>query len=227
MSGRERVREQPEGLSIQEVQLALGQMHLDRGDHATALDWFRTAARGGDARGFNMVGRCHDCGWGVPADPAAAAGYYVRAAELGDVWALFNLADLYCTGRGVARDDAAAYALYRAAAERGHAKSLNMLGLFRESGRVVPADPQGALELFRGAAAGGDCWGSFNYARLLLERSEVEAAISAFEGALETGFPDFFRAMADALAASPDPRLAALGARAAERAGPPRSAGQD
>ncbi|MFG1477434.1 hypothetical protein V5F53_02065 [Xanthobacter sp. V4C-4] len=208
------------GLSMQQVQLALGQMHLDRGDHAAALDWFRTAARAGDACGFNMIGRCHDCGWGVPADPAAAARYYLRAAELGDVWALFNLADLYCCGRGVARDDGAAYTLYLAAARRGHAKALNMLGLFHEDGRVVAADPDGALELFRAAAAGGDCWGSFNSARLHLARGEEGAALDAFEHALETGFPDFFATMAQALADAPDPRFAALAARAAARAAP-------
>lgn len=215
MSEGETMEGRGSGLSIQEVQLALGQMHLDRGEHATALEWFRTAARAGDACGVNMVGRCHDCGWGVPADPAAAARYYLKAAELGDVWALFNLADLYCCGRGVARDDAAAYALYRAAAVRGHAKSLNMLGLFHESGRAVPADADGALELFRGAARGGDCWGCFNCARLLLARGEKGEALAAFERALETGFPDFFRAMAEALEGAPDPRFSALAARAA------------
>ncbi|WP_247888897.1 tetratricopeptide repeat protein [Azospirillum brasilense] len=125
-----------EGPGIIDVQLALGQQCLDRGgaDRARAVEWFRIAARSGDARAVNMLGRCHEHGWGVPADPVLAAAHYRRAADLGDAWALFNLADLHCRGLGVPADDAEASRLYAAAARRGNVKALNMLGLFHESG---------------------------------------------------------------------------------------------
>lgn len=202
-------------LSIVEAQLALGQSALDRGEPAAALEWFRTAARAGDARAFNMVGRCHERGWGVPAAPARAARYYRKAANLGDGWALFNLADLHFRGLGVPRDLPAAYRLYVAASQAGIAKALNMLGLCHEGGHAVAADTAAARALFQAAGEAGDCWGAFNLARLLLAEGKRVEACLWLERALQSGFADFFRAMADALRGHPDAQLAALGARAA------------
>ncbi len=200
---------------IIDVQLALGQICLDRGGAAQAAEWFRIAARSGDARAINMLGRCFERGWGVPADPGQAAACYRKAADRGDAWALFNLADLHCRGEGVPADDQAAYRLYAAAARRGHAKALNMLGLFHECGRAVPVDGGAARAFFQAAAEGGDCWGRFNHARMLTLDGRLEEALPWFRRALDAGFPDFYRCMADALAGHPDPRLLALSRQAA------------
>jgi uncharacterized protein len=194
------------------VQLMLGQLQLDRGDEAGALSWFRTAALSGDGRAVNMLGRAFERGWGVRPDAEMAARHYMKAASLGEPWAMFNLADLHCRGEGVARDDHAAYRLYLDAARRGHLKSLNMLGLFHEAGRTVAPDPEGARAFFLAAAEGGDCWGCFNLGRLLAGAGRGEEAAHWFARALETGFPDFYRAMGAAL--SDDPRFASFGARA-------------
>ncbi|MBP2296330.1 tetratricopeptide repeat protein [Azospirillum rugosum] len=203
---------------IIDVQLALGQICLDRGSAAQAAEWFRIAARSGDARAINMMGRCFERGWGVPADPGQAAACYRKAADRGDAWALFNLADLHCRGEGVPADDAAAYRLYAAAARKGHAKALNMLGLFHECGRAVPVDGAAARAFFQAAAEGGDCWGRFNHARMLILDGRLEEALPWFRRALDAGFPDFYRCMADALAGHPDPRLRALARQAAAMA---------
>lgn len=202
------------GLSAVDTLLALGQSCLDRGEGEQAFAWFRSAARGGDARAINMLGRCHEHGWGVPVDPVLAAAHYRKAADLGDGWALFNLADLHCRGIGVARDDDAAYRLYAASAAKGNAKALNMLGLFHESGRAVPSDEAAARALFKAAAEGGDCWGCFNHARLLLQDGAREEALRWFRLALDSGFADFHRSMAAALAPHPDPQIRALAAHA-------------
>lgn len=212
------------GLSIADTLLALGQSCLDRGEGDRAVTWFRSAARGGDARAITMLGRCLEHGWGIQADPCQAAAHYRKAADLGDGWAMFNLADLHCHGIGVPADDEAAYRLYAASASRGNAKALNMLGLFHESGRAVPADHGAARALFRAAAEGGDCWGRFNHARMLLRDGSAEEALRWFRLALDSGFPDFYRSMAAALAPHPDPRIRALatqaGAKASACAGP-------
>ncbi|UEM01852.1 sel1 repeat family protein [Skermanella rosea] len=207
---------------IIDAQLALGQLCLDRGgaDLPQAIGWFRIAARSGDARAINMLGRCHERGWGVPADPAMAAAYYRKAAERGDAWALFNLGDLHCRGEGVEADDEAAYRLYAAAAGKGHVKALNMLGLFHECGRAVPADAAAARSLFKAAAEGGDCWGQFNHGRMLVLDGAIDRALPWFRRALGSGFPDFFRSMAAALAEHPDPDLQALARQASVLAGP-------
>ncbi|MFP5517829.1 MAG: tetratricopeptide repeat protein [Alphaproteobacteria bacterium] len=208
------------GLSVADTLLALGQSCLDRGEGEQAYSWFRSAARGGDARAITMLGRCLEHGWGVPADPVQAAAHYRKAADLGDGWALFNLVDLHCRGVGVPADDEAAYRLYAAAAAKGNAKALNMLGLFHESGRAVPADDAAARALFKAAAEGGDCWGRFNHARTLLHDGLRDEALRWFRLALDSGFPDFYRSMATALAPDPDPRIQALAARAAALAEP-------
>ncbi|MGV2979377.1 tetratricopeptide repeat protein [Camelimonas sp. ID_303_24] len=202
-----------------EVQLALGQTALDRGEVAAALEWFRAAARGGDARALNMVGRCLEHGWGVAASPALAADWYRRAVAMGDAWAMFNLGDLYMRGAGVARDDAAAFDLYAEAARRGNAKALNMLGLFHEDGRFAPPDLAAARALYQTAAEGGDCWGAFNLGRLLVDAGDAAAALPWFTRAIAVGFPDFWRALGAALSGHADPRLDALGRQALERAG--------
>ncbi|MFG1429704.1 tetratricopeptide repeat protein [Xanthobacter sp. V2C-8] len=204
--------------TMDEVHLALGQMCLDRGDRAHALDWFRAAARAGNACAFNMIGRCHDLGWGTAPDPAAAVPYFRRAAAMGDGWALFNLADLHARGRGVAHDDPVAYALYLEAARRGIGRAYNMLGLFHEAGRAVPADREKAADFFRAGGEIGDCWAAFNLGRLLLEDGARKAALPWLEQALETGFPHFHQAMAEAIGEQDDPALAALARRAAARA---------
>lgn len=216
----ERVRGPMPGLSVADTLLALGQSCLDRGEGEQAFAWFRSAARGGDARAITMLGRCLEHGWGVPTDPVQAAAHYRKAADLGDGWALFNLADLHCRGVGVPADDEAAYRLYAAAASKGIAKALNMLGLFHESGRAVPADDAAARALFKAAAEGGDCWGRFNYARTLLFDGLQDEALRWFRLALDSGFPDFYRSMAAALAPHPDPRIQALAAQAAALADP-------
>ena len=201
-----------------EVQLALGQTALDRGEAAAALEWFRAAARGGDARALNMVGRCLEHGWGVAASPAQAADWYRRAAAMGDAWAMFNLGDLHMRGVGVPRDDAAAFDLYAESARRGNAKALNMLGLFQEDGRFAAPDPAAARALYQAAAEGGDCWGAFNLGRLLVDAGDTTAALPWFARAIAVGFPDFWRTLGAALAGHADPRLAALGRQALERA---------
>ncbi len=212
--------------TVTDALLMMGQLCLDRGGNqgGEAVDWFRSAARGGTPAAINMLGRCYEHGWGVPPDPGLAAEYYLKAADLGDAWALFNLADLYFRGDGVAQDDDAAYRLYLAAARKGVVKALNMLGLLHERGGAVPADAGHALAYFRAGAEGGDCWGQFNYARHLIERGDVVAARFWLGEALKTGFPDFHRAMAAALADHPDAGLRALGRQAAARAG--QAAGQ-
>lgn len=206
------------GPSLAEVQLALGQLCLDREEYGAAVDHFTAVARAGDARGYTMLGRIHERGWGIAPDTARAAAFYHRAAGMGDVWAKFNLADLLCRGDGVERDDAAAFALYHEAAAGGHLKSLNMLGLFLEDGRAVDRDLAKARDLFRAGAEGGDCWACLNHARFLLTEDRVEDAAAFLLKAIETGFPDVYRQLADLFMDHPDPRVARIARHARELA---------
>lgn len=115
-----------------EAQALLGQILLEgrgiQADPELALTWFGIAAGRGHAMACNMAGRCHELGWGCPANPARAAERYRRAADMGLDWGMYNLANLLATGRGIPQDEVAAYRLYRQAAELGHAKSMNLTG---------------------------------------------------------------------------------------------------
>ncbi|WP_218059672.1 tetratricopeptide repeat protein [Thioclava sp. SK-1] len=204
---------------VRDTELALGQICVDQGDAAGAYDAFAAAARAGDPRGYNMLGRYFQCGWGGSIDGVRAAQYFRKAAELGDVWALFNLADLHLQGLGVSQNPQKALGLYRRAAEHGLAKAQNMLGIFYETGQHVSQDLDRACDLFDAAAKGGDCWGFFNLGRLFLAEAQHEAAQGAFRASLAVGYPGYWHVLADRLAGHDDPALVRIGdtARAAAR----------
>ncbi|HEY0120318.1 MAG TPA: tetratricopeptide repeat protein [Rhizobium sp.] len=199
---------------IVDAQLALGQLALDQGDHAAAIDWFRAAARSGDRRAYNMLGRCFEHGWGTAADALKASVYYRHAADLGDAWAMFNLADLLLRGKGADRDEGQAFDLYVEATRLGHIKSLNMIGLFYEKGHFVEADKSQARAFYLAGAEGGDCWAQFNHARLLIEDGNIANALPWLEKTFESGFPDFWASMGEALSVHSDRRLLAMARRA-------------
>lgn len=196
-----------EPVALVDVQLMLGQVHLNNGNMADAFSMFEVAARSGDPRALNMLGRAFERGWSVSRNPATAAMYFAQAARCGDGWAMFNLADLYLAGDGVAADPHRACALYVAAARNGVAKAFNMLGIMVEDGVMPHAQVDAAATFFHAAAMAGDCWGCLNLGRVHLAARDVPAALTWLEKALELGFADVFRAVETLLAGSGDPRL--------------------
>jgi len=190
-------------------QILLQSLGIER-DPALALTWFRLAARQGSPMAFNMLGRCHEHGWGCAVDLPAAAGYYRQAAERGLDWGLYNLANLLATGRGVTRDERAAFELYRRAAGQGHAKSMNLLGRCYEEGLGTPADPVAAYHWYRRSAEAGDFRGQFSLAGVLLAQGRFDEAVTWLERALEHGNLNFLRSARQSLRQVPDARLAGL-----------------
>lgn len=206
-----------------EAALATGQLLLEAGEPAQALDSFRMAARAGDARGLTMLGRAAERGWGMAPDPRQAAGWYRRAAAEGEPWAMFNLADLHLRGAGVPRDAADAARLYAAAAQGGLVQALNMLGMLAETGAAGPADPAAASAYYTAAAERGDCWGQFNLARLLLAEGRLPEALVWLDRALARGVPGFPEAVAAALSGARHPELSRRAAQARAAARPFRT----
>ncbi len=195
---------------IVEAMLALGQVLLDRQDRTGAAAWFGAAAAAGDAMGINMLGRCHELGWGMATDPARARALYARAAGMGLDWAQFNL------GMMVLRDGdaAAAGALFRDAAAQGHAKAMNMLGMLAEqAGRTAEA-----LDWYRAAAEGGDFRGQFNLGTVLAQSGDGDGAWAWLRRALDSGNPDVVAGVARLLDGHPHAGLRALAAEARGRA---------
>jgi TPR repeat protein len=168
---------------VPEAQLRLGRMRLERGDEPDALTWFQRAARQGSAEAMNVVGRAHELGWAMEADPAAAAEWYRRAAEAGCAWGDYNLANLKFDGRGVALDLEGAVAGYRRASAMGHARAMNLLGRCLEEGWGCERDPAEAAQWYRRSAEAGYFRAQMNHASILAERGRRDEAGLWFERA--------------------------------------------
>lgn len=185
---------------VPSAQLLYAQMLLDGHNVAenrqAAFYWFERAALGGELMAVNMVGRCLDQGWGVPASQRMALPWFRKAAERGLDWGMYNLATLLLLGQdGISIDRAEAFNWLRQAARLGHAKSMNLLGGFYEDGWVVARNPAQARALYRDAALGGDFRGQFNYARLLLDAGDWLGALHWFRQVPRTATPAFLAKM--------------------------------
>ncbi|MBB2204745.1 tetratricopeptide repeat protein [Gluconacetobacter takamatsuzukensis] len=197
------------GGGLADAQLALGQILLDGTllprDARAALGWFLAAARQGDAMGCNMVGRCCELGWGMPAAPAEAMRWYRRAACAGLDWGMYNYATGLTLGWDGPPDHARALAWFRRAAARGHCKSFNIIGGFYEDGWAVTRDLDQARAWYARAADGGDFRGHFNFGRFLLTEGQQARARWHFERAREGATPGFLARMEQFLAEGPAP----------------------
>jgi TPR repeat protein len=202
---------------VHQAQLMFGQMLLDgkliERNPTWALHWFERAAKGGNLMAVNMVGRCHDQGWGTPHSAALAEQWFRKAAERGLDWGMYNLATLLTLGEGgVTKDRLQALVWFRRAADLGHAKSMNILGGFYEDGWEVRADRATALAFYRKAADGGDFRGQFNLARLLAEDGDTGAAIRWLRQVPLSATPAFLLKMKQFLQAASAPALQAFAA---------------
>ncbi len=213
------------------AQILLGQLFLDGNgmprSRVEARRWFEKAAASNSAEGINMVGRCHEFGWGGPPDLAKAADCYRRAAMRDYDWAQFNLASLLHDGRGVAQDRVAARSWFARAARRGHAKAANMLGHYREEGWLCPRRPRAAFRWYTRAARAGDFRGQFNLARCLFATGQRELALVWLDRSIENAIHDFWIDIVPVLSAHPDPAIRRRGDLAGRLAmtGSGRSAG--
>jgi TPR repeat protein len=214
------------------AQVTWGQMLLDGNgtapDPAAALRWFARAAAAGSPEGINMVGRCHELGWGVPVDHAEAAAWYRKAAARGSDWGAYNLGCMLLYGEGLDRDMTACLLWFRRAAGLGNPKAMGMLGRASEEGwGGTSPDPAGARDWYRCGAQAGDCWAAFNLgSSLVADGAGLEDAAGWFRRSLDLGTPNFFAVASEELLARSEPELRAIG-RDALRRSPAAGAGRD
>ena len=190
-----------------------------RGDAETAFQWFLRAAALRDPMGMNMVGRCHENGWGTEVDFFAAANWYRQAARTGLPEGMYNLANLLQSGKGVPLDHAAAVALYRDAADQGHAKSMTKIGRYHEDGLVLEQSADSAMFCYREVAEGGDFRGQFAYAGMLAARGRMEEALQWLRKVPDTATSGFMRSAGALLLKSPHTEFQAVGREMMARAG--------
>lgn len=207
-----------------DVGAQLGWAHMLLEGHGTARDpeaafrWFQLAARSGNVDAINMVGRCHEVGWGTARNTRMAAQGYRTAAEMGHAWASFNLAMLMLAHDGVESEKGEALALMVRAARRGNAKAMNFIGETREDGTHGAPKIAAARRWYARAARRGCFRGAFNLARHFMAEGNVERAVRWLERSVAAAPGNFCAELAAYLAQHPDIRVREVAARALERA---------
>jgi hypothetical protein len=171
------------------AQVVYGQMLLEghgvERDLQAAFRWFGIAAKADDLDGINMLGRCHELGWGTAIDLGEARGCYQRAAARNHHWAQFNLATLLLRKEGTPGAVATALTLLVRSARQGNAKAMNMIGRYREFGWSGPVNIPSAIRWYRRAAERGCFRGAAHSARFLLEQNRLDDAVSWYRRSAE------------------------------------------
>lgn len=176
-------------------------------DPDAAFRWFQLAARSGGRDAINMVGRCHELGWGTPINLPMAAHCYRSAAHMGHAWAQFNLACLMLRDDGVGGDLADAVSLLARSARGGNAKAMNMLGRCCEEGWRGITKPAAARRWYARAGRGGCFRGAFHTARHLLSENKIDDAVSWLRRSIAMAPADFCNELGQLFAEHEDSRL--------------------
>jgi PQQ-dependent catabolism-associated CXXCW motif protein len=126
-------------------------------DYGQALEWYKKAARLGNAYAMNHIGFAIDEGLGIsPADPVEAFKWYRAAADRGDADGLTNVGFAYITGRGTDKNISEGLKYYYKGAEAGSVTAMYNLGDCYDTGLGVARDPSMAVNWFRKAADRGN-----------------------------------------------------------------------
>jgi len=121
-------------------------------NRATAVSWYRKAAKAGYADAQASLGLCLFRGWGCEKDVAEAVEWYKKAAVQGNLGAMSDLAFCYLHGTGVDEDQEMGFQLALEAAEKGHAPAQTLAGECYLDGIGVEKDEKiGKLWLYRAA----------------------------------------------------------------------------
>jgi TPR repeat protein len=127
---------------------------LLRGDPATAVQYFETAAAGGLPGAAAALGRLYLDGDVVPRDYASAVMWYRQAAERGHPFAQYELGALHYRGVGVEKDDARAAVWYLRSARQGYLAAQFDLAMMYWVGEGVPKNDIEAYRWFSLVATG-------------------------------------------------------------------------
>lgn len=116
-------------------------------DMATAISWYRKAAKGGDARAHFYLGNLYLEGKGLARDASAAVRHYEISAKSGHKEAPNNLGTLYGRGLGVPQDSVVALMWFLVAEKAGSPRAKGNIQL--EMARLSRDEQNLAKDLFR------------------------------------------------------------------------------
>ncbi len=158
--------------------LYMGCNDLDR-DHATAAQWWRSAAAQGNLMATVDLGQLYLTGDGVPRDPQEAIRLFQKAGDAGEISGYYHLAGMYGVGNGVKKDYAEEAKWYRVLAEKGVVDAMFMLGNFYDEGHGVPEDDDQAMIWWKRAAEKGNKIAAAKFAEAEARKGGEDAARAA------------------------------------------------
>ena len=185
---------------------------MKRPDPEKAVYWAWTGMEGTNSACMNLLGTFYERGFGVDADPAAAADWYRKSADLGNAKGALNYALACEYGRGVPTNAALALAYYEAASRAGLSEGMLRTGLCHLYGTGTPRNGRAAAEWFARAARAGDADAAGWLGRCALRGigvpSDTDAALRWLREAVAAGRAEFRSDLVRALrAAGPSPAL--------------------
>jgi TPR repeat protein len=204
------------------AQVVYAQMLLDGHgivrDLQAAIRWFGIAASANDLDGINMLGRCHELGWGTSVNIEKALSFYRQAAARNHHWAQFNLATLTLRTDPSPADVKTALTLLVRSARQGNAKAMNMLGRYREFGWASRVDLPSAQRWYRRSAERGCYRGASHLARFLFAQGKVREAADWYSRSASNAPVDFLRDLSSHLFDQDNAVLHAVGREVLHRA---------
>jgi len=185
---------------------------MKRPDPEKAVYWAWTGMEGTNTACMNLLGTFYERGFGVEADPAAAADWYRKAADRGNAKGALNFGLACEYGRGVPTNAPLALAYYEAAARSGLAEGMFRTGLCHLYGTGTARDGRTAAEWFARGARAGDPdaagWLGRCAQRGIGVPPDPAAALRWLREAVAAGRPEFRADLVRALRkAGPDPAL--------------------
>ena len=136
----------PDGL------VGMGIFCWDKGEYASAADFFEQAVEKKHAEGKAWLGRCYMEGAGVEQDVTRALELYRQSAESGAAEGCLQLGNCYLEGKGVQKDAREAVRLYEQAVAQDDEDAQYRLGMCCLDGVGLPADRERGIDLLRRAA---------------------------------------------------------------------------
>ncbi|PKC01413.1 HCP-like protein [Rhizophagus irregularis] len=110
-----------------------------------AFYWYQEAAKNGDKKAMNNLGRCYYDGEGTEKNLEKAFYWYQEVAESGDKYAMNNLGICYYNGEGTKKNLEKSFHWYQKAAENGHTNAMNELAISYENGVGTEKDLEKAF----------------------------------------------------------------------------------
>lgn len=171
----------------QDDQLELAHFYKSIQHDDWAFEWFRKAAKAGNADALYWLGNYYFVGSVVEQDLEMTYNCYKKAAEKGHADAMNNYADMYLRGEYVSKDEVKALTLFMKAAALGVPEAMYTLGYMYQNGVGTIVDLEESREWFIKSALSGDVFAANRLGHEAVEEGNGEEALSWYTMAAERG----------------------------------------